>query len=54
MPELDSHTMLDLAVLAFTAIQSYQNIKVKSEITELKLWIVSNFEAKKDAKFFGV
>lgn len=46
-----AHVLIDGAVLLFTAMGAWNNMKMRQTVERLKWWIVRNFEAKKDAKF---
>ena len=50
---VDIHTVVDFAVIAFSAFQAYENTKIKIEIMALKLWIIQNFHSKPTAEFDG-
>lgn len=43
----DTHTLIDIAVIAMSAFTAYENNRTKLAIAELKLWIAQNFEPRK-------
>lgn len=47
--EFDSHTILDCVVILVTAFSAYENMRMKVEIANLKLWIMENFEERRHA-----
>lgn len=44
---------LDIGVLIFSGVATWNNMKLRAEIAKLKLWIIQNFHAKPRANFLG-
>lgn len=49
---LDLHTAIDIFVIVVGAFQTFQNSRLRAEVLALKVWIIANFERRKDSRPF--
>ena len=47
----DWHTFLDIAVLIASGFSAWNGLQLKLEVSQLKLWMIVNFEQRKKPLF---
>lgn len=48
MSELDLKTVLEISGVAVNVFVLFMNSKIRADISELKIWVLENFERRKE------